>query len=147
MYFFEKCSIIWITFCANLCLRRSFCAVSSLFYVFILINYLQGCSSLILLSGDIKTDPGPNPSSGQCFSICHWNVNSITAYNFAKLSLLTAYNLVHRFDIICLSEAYLNSETPPNDVWNCQVIICSVLITLPTIKEEVFVFTRNRPFL
>ena len=36
-------------------------------------------------------------------------------HNFAKLSLLTACNLVHSFDIICLSETYLNSETPPND--------------------------------
>ena len=31
------------------------------------------------------------------------------------LSLLTAYNLVHSFDIICFSEIYLNFETPPND--------------------------------
>ena len=68
-----------------------------------------------MLSGDIKTNPGPTPSSGKCFSICHWNLNSITAHNFAKLSLLTAYNLVHSFDIICLSETYLNSETPLND--------------------------------
>ena len=68
-----------------------------------------------MLSGYIKTNPGPTPSSGQCFSICHWNLNSITAHNFAKLSLLTAYNLVHSFHIICLSETYLNSKTPPNE--------------------------------
>ena len=85
------------------------------FYLFILIYCLRWCSSLILLSEDIKNYPGPTSSSGQCFSICHWNLNSITAHNFAKLSLLTAYNLVHSFDIICLSETYLNSETPPND--------------------------------
>ena len=30
------------------------------------------------------------------------------------MSLLTAYNLFHSFDIICISETYLNSETPPN---------------------------------
>ena len=77
--------------------------------------YLRWCSSLILLSGDIETNPGPTPSSGQCFPICHWNLNSITAHNFAKLSLLTVYNLVHSFVIICLSETYLNSETPSND--------------------------------
>ena len=68
-----------------------------------------------MLSGDIESNPGPTHSPGQCFSICHWNLNSITAHNFAKLSLLTAYNLVHSFHIICLSETYLNSETPPND--------------------------------
>ena len=50
------------------------------------------------------------------FQICiSVPLNSITVHNFAKLSLLIAYNLVHSFDIICLSERYLNSETPPND--------------------------------
>ena len=114
-----------------------------IFCVFILIYYLLWCSSLILLSGDIKTNPGLISSSGNCFSIFHWNLNSITAHNYAKLSLLTAYNLVDSFDMICLSETYLNSETPPN----YQVIICSTLITLPILKEEVFVFITNRPFL
>ena len=37
------------------------------------------------------------------------------AHNYVKLSLLAAYNLVHSFDITCLSETYLNSENPPND--------------------------------
>ena len=68
-----------------------------------------------MLSGDIKTNSGPTPSSQQCFSICHWNLNSITAHNFAKLSLLTAYKLVHSFDIFCFLEAYLNFETPSNN--------------------------------
>ena len=68
-----------------------------------------------MLSGDIKTNSGPAPSYGKCFSIYHWNLNSITAHNLAKLSLLTAYNVLHSFDIICPSEMYLNSETPPND--------------------------------
>ena len=110
----RKCSLIRKIFCAKLRLGRS-CAIPSLFYVFILIYYLQWCSSLILLSGYIEINTGPTPSSGQCFSICHWNLNSITVHNFAKLSLLTAYNLVHSFDNICLSERYLNSETPPDD--------------------------------
>ena len=68
-----------------------------------------------MLTGDIETNPGPTPCPGQCFSICHWNLNSITAHDFARLSLPTAYNPVHSFDIICLSETYLNSEAPPND--------------------------------
>ena len=80
----RKCSLIRITFFAKLRLGRSRRAISSLFYVFILIYCLRWCSSLILLSGDIETNPGPTPSSGQCFSICHWNLNSIAAHNFAK---------------------------------------------------------------
>ena len=48
-------------------------------------------------------------------SICYWNLNNIATHNYAKLSLLKSHNLVHSFDIICLSEIYLNSETPLND--------------------------------
>ena len=65
---------------------------------------------LILLSGDIDTNPGPKypeQIAGQNFLICHWNLNSISAHNYTKISLLTAYVSVHNFDIICLSETYL----------------------------------------
>ena len=42
-------------------------------------------------------------------------VNSIAAHNYAKLSFLTAYNLVHSFDITCVSETFLKPESPSND--------------------------------
>ena len=70
---------------------------------------------LILLSGDLETNSGPKSISRQSFSICHWNLNSISAHNYTKISLLTAYVLVHNFDIICLLETYLNSETSTDD--------------------------------
>ena len=134
----------------NVLCKTSSRDISSLFSVFILIYYLRWCRSFIFLSENIKTDPGPTPTSGKCFSICHWNLNSITAHNYAKLSLLTAYNKVHSFDIIFLSETYLNPKTPPNiitRICNFQVMICSVLISFPIMKREVFVFITNRPFL
>ena len=108
----RKCSLIWVTFCTKLCLEISRNAISSFFYMLILICWN---SSLILLIGDIKRNPSPISSSGQCFLIYYWNLNSITAHNYAKLPLLTACDLVHSFDIICLSETCLNSEIPPND--------------------------------
>ena len=37
---------------------------------------------LILLSCDTETNPGSNPISGQSCSICHWNLNSISAHNY-----------------------------------------------------------------
>ena len=61
------------------------------------------------MSGDIEMNhPGPKPSSCSKFSICHWNLNSISAHNFIKLfykSLLRAYISFHNFDILCLSES------------------------------------------
>ena len=84
-------------------------------YLAILSNYLTWFITIILLSGDIEINPGPKSSSRECFSICHWNLNSISAQSYTKVSLLTAYNLIHNFDIICVSETFLNSETAPND--------------------------------
>ena len=48
-------------------------------------------------------------------SICHWNLNSISAHNYAKLSLLRAYVAFHKFDIIYLAVTYLNSSSSPDD--------------------------------
>ena len=70
---------------------------------------------LILLSGDVEINPGPRHNSGEFFSICHWNLNSVLAYNYTKLSSLKAFIAVHKFDIICLSETYLDSSGAPDD--------------------------------
>lgn len=42
-------------------------------------------------------------------SICYRNLNSLTAHNFSKVNLLEAYNSVHSFHIVCLSETFLDS--------------------------------------
>ena len=72
-------------------------------------------SILIMLCGDVEINPGPKTISQQGFSICHWNLNSIIAHNFAKIFLLKAYVAIHKFDIICLSETYLDSSIPTNN--------------------------------
>ena len=70
---------------------------------------------LLLLSGDIEKNPGPNPDYLSSFSFCHWNLNSIAAHNFIKMSLLQVYNAINRFDIICLSETYLDNSYHTDD--------------------------------
>ena len=68
------------------------------------------CLILTKRSGDIEQNPGPKPSSCQSFSICHGNLNRILAHNFIKLSLLRPYIAIHKFDVVCLSETYLNTN-------------------------------------
>ena len=68
----------------------------------------------LILSGDIETNPGPNIDN-QSISICHWNLNGIATQNFVKLSMLEAYNAIHDYDIICLSETFLNSSNSYSD--------------------------------
>ena len=70
---------------------------------------------VLKLTGDIEENMGPNPSSNQSFSICHWTLNSISAHNFIKVSLLRSYISTHKFDVICISETYLDSNTSDDD--------------------------------
>ena len=54
------------------------CFFSSLFFRSML---------LLVLSGDIETNPGPDPGYSKKFSFCYWNLNSITAHDFIKMSV------------------------------------------------------------
>ena len=67
------------------------------------------------MSGDIETNPGPVSTNLQSLSICHWNLNSITTENFIKIPILQAYLTTHKFDIVCLSETYLDSTFSNDD--------------------------------
>ena len=45
----------------------------------------------------------------------HWNLNSFLSHIYRKVSLLSAYVSIHKFDVIRPSESYLNSETSSHD--------------------------------
>ena len=72
-------------------------------------------SLLLLLSGDVELNPRPNCNYSNAFSNRHWNLNNISAHNYAKVFLLKAYFAIHKFDIICISETYLDSSTASDD--------------------------------
>ena len=72
-------------------------------------------SLLLILSGDVEINPGPLSNCKEFFSISHWNLSSISAHDYSKIFLLKAYIIFHKFDIICLSETYLDSTTPNDD--------------------------------
>ena len=69
------------------------------------------------LCGNVEENLGPKASSNQSFSICHWNLDSISAHNYIKLSLLKVYLSTNKFDVICISETYLDSDTSHEDVY------------------------------
>ena len=66
--------------------------------------FLAAINVLVLLSGNVEINLGPKRTPKATLSICHWNLNSISAHNYAKLSLLRAYVAFHKFDIIYLAE-------------------------------------------
>ena len=65
---------------------------------------------ILLTHGDIEVNPEQKKNCSTSFSFCHWNLNSLTAHNYVKLSSLQAYSSVYKHDVICLSEIYLDNS-------------------------------------
>ena len=69
---------------------------------------------LLLLCGDVHPNPGPlleDDFFSGFLSFCNWNLNSLATDNFKRITLLTAENTLHKYDIISLCETSLNTET------------------------------------
>ena len=65
-------------------------SVLAVFLILIAIMFIQFIwvhALLIRPSGYIKMNPGPKPNPCHSFSICHWNLNSLTPHNYLKVSL------------------------------------------------------------
>ena len=74
------------------------------------------CFIIIKRSGNVKENPGPQYNSCQNFSVFHWNLNNICAYNFIKLSLLRAYIAANQCNVLCLRETFLDSGILSDEV-------------------------------
>ena len=102
--------------CKNLgfnleCLFFCFHCFESVFLSLLIFLYIY----LLLRShGDIELNPGPSKTKENTLSVGHWNLNSLTARNFSKLTQLKVYISIYKHGFICLSETYLDSLTPDN---------------------------------
>ena len=90
-------------------------SIGILLFNTLLILKLPFLSILIMLCSNVEISPGAKTISQQGFSVSQWNLNSIFVHNFAKIFLFKEHVAIHNFDIICLSEAYLDSSIPTNN--------------------------------
>ena len=90
---------------ANQCLNSKYYFFG--FHIMVFIN-------LILLYGDIEENPSPKTKPDSNLSACHLNVNSIPSHNFQKIAVLESFVEMHKFDIICISETFLNNTYEDN---------------------------------
>ena len=67
--------------------------------------------ALLLCHGDIEINPGPKKFKKNSLSVCHWNLNSLSAHKYL-LTQLKVYTSIYKHDFICLSETYLDSSIP-----------------------------------
>ena len=63
---------------------------------------------------DTEPNPGPRKLKTNSFSVCPWNLNSLPAYNYSKLTQLKVYNSIDKYNFICLSETYPSTSIPDN---------------------------------
>ena len=83
-------------------LEGVYTTIITLLYIFV----------LLLCHGDIEPNPRPKKLKNNSLSVCHWNLKSLSAHNFSKLTQLKAYISMYKHHFICLSETYLDSSTP-----------------------------------
>ena len=87
-------------------LEGVYTTVITLLYIFV----------LFLCHGDIEPNPGPKKLLKNSISVCHWNLNNLSAHNFSKLR-----QMLHVFQCInTISYAY------QKHIWILQqLIVCS----------------------
>ena len=91
---FSMFLLFFKSFCFTMLLRKNIKIMNILllriFHIYALVTYVFHIWLYLILtkrSGDIEQNPGPKSNSSQSFSICHWNLSSIFAHNFIKISL------------------------------------------------------------
>ena len=67
---------------------------------------------LLLCSGSVETNPGPNSSVLKQISFCSWNIDSL----LAKISLIEGLQAVHNFGIFGICESYLTDKIKQQDL-------------------------------
>ena len=128
--------------------------------------------ALLLCNVDIEINPGPKKLKKNSLSVCHWNLNSLSAHNFSKLTQLKAYISKYKHDFMCLSETYIDSSVPaslleidghnlirsdhPNDIKRDEIciyfkeILPVRVINIPYLKEALLLevdYNKNEVIL
>ena len=104
---------------------------SVLFLIITTANVITWLQMFLLFScWDVEVSPGSKKNIyiyiyiyiyQENFSICHWNLNTFLVHNYAKLWLFKGYVNCHNFDIVYLSESYLDSLESVSATLNCLV--------------------------
>ena len=84
--FFSRDSVLKIT--------TKFCILIFLLFHIFEIVFAWLCSLLLMLSGDGEVNPELKKKDKDCLSICHWNLNNISSYNYSKLFMIIFTRLI-----------------------------------------------------
>ena len=93
---------------------------SYLNYYLIITDIVQ---TLLILSGNVLKNPGPTDCNLKFF---HWNLDSLTACDNSKISLIEAYNSVFNYDLTAISDTRLDQSISNEDIqikgFSCNIL-------------------------
>ena len=93
---------------------------SYLNYYLIITDIVQ---TLLILSGNVLENRSPTDCNLKFF---HWNLDSLTARDNSKISLIEAYNSVFNYDLIAISETRLDRSISHEDIqikgFSCDIL-------------------------
>ena len=69
---------------------------------------------LLVFSGSVETNLGPNPNSKNTLSFALWNLDSLPARDYSRIPVIDSLQAVHNFDLFAICESSLN-ELISND--------------------------------
>ena len=81
---------------------------------------------LLILCDDVERNR--RLKNTKYFSLCRWNLNSVFAHEFEKVSAVKAFNVTEKFDFLCLPKSYLDFTVSSDEnslSLNVYKLICS----------------------
>ena len=92
-----------------------FARILLLFSLYLKMRFHREYLRIMLLIISVDTETNPCPKKQSCLKFFHWNLDGLAAHDFIKLPLIEAYIATNNFDIVCLSETFLDSSIPNDD--------------------------------
>ena len=113
-----------------------------------LIHYLISTDivrTMLILSGNVHENPGRTDCNLKFF---HWNLDSITARDNKKISLIEAYNSVFNYNLIAISDTRLDRSISNEDIQIGGFAVMYFATTIQVIPEfrVEFVFIIKKAF-
>ena len=71
---------------------------------------------LLLISGSVEINPGPNASKTKNLSFAIWNLDSLPARDFARIPLIETLQCTYDFDIFGVCESMLNENISNDEI-------------------------------
>ena len=71
---------------------------------------------LLVLSGTIELNPGPDKIKKTKLSFAVWNLDSIPAHDYARITLIETFQSTYNFDIFGVCESFLSDGISNEDI-------------------------------